>query len=131
MKNKILIANRGEIAVRIIRACKELGIETVAIYSEADQTSLHVKLADEAICIGQASSKDSYLNMNSILSAAISTGCQAIHPGYGFLSENATFVEMVESCHIILLVQRQKPLHKLAIKHLQEQLPNYQVSPLF
>ena len=116
MKNKILIANRGEIAVRIIRACKELGIETVAIYSEADQTSLHVKLADEAICIGQASSKDSYLNMNSILSAAISTGCQAIHPGYGFLSENATFVEMVESCHIIFIGPTSKTIAQIGDK---------------
>lgn len=116
MKNKILIANRGEIAVRIIRACKELGIETVAIYSEADQTSLHVKLADEAICIGQASSKDSYLNMNSILSAAISTGCQAIHPGYGFLSENATFVEMVESCHITFIGPTSKTIAQIGDK---------------
>jgi acetyl-CoA carboxylase, biotin carboxylase subunit len=100
MKNKILIANRGEIAIRIIRAAKELGIETVAIYSTADESSLHVKLADEAICIGSERSKDSYLNMNSVLSAAISTGCNAIHPGYGFLSENSDFVEMVERCNI-------------------------------
>lgn len=96
MQNKILIANRGEIAVRIIRACKELNIPTVAVYSTADKDSLHVMLADEAVCIGSEKSKDSYLNMNRILSAAISTGCNAIHPGYGFLSENATFIEMVE-----------------------------------
>jgi acetyl-CoA carboxylase biotin carboxylase subunit len=100
MKNKILIANRGEIAIRIIRAAKELGIETVAIYSTADESSLHVKLADEAVCVGSERSKDSYLNMNSVLSAAISTGCNAIHPGYGFLSENSEFVEMVERCNI-------------------------------
>ncbi len=100
MKHKVLIANRGEIAVRVIRALKELGIETVAVYSKADQNSLHVKLADEAICIGDAASKDSYLNMNRVLSAAVATGCNAIHPGYGFLSENATFVEMVERCGI-------------------------------
>jgi acetyl-CoA carboxylase biotin carboxylase subunit len=100
MKNKILIANRGEIAVRIIRAAKELNIETVAVYSTADENSLHVKLADEAICIGTERSKDSYLNANSVLSAAISSGCNAIHPGYGFLSENAEFVEMVERCNI-------------------------------
>jgi acetyl-CoA carboxylase biotin carboxylase subunit len=100
MKNKILIANRGEIAVRIIRAAKELNIETVAVYSTADEHSLHVKLADEAICIGTERSKDSYLNGNSVLSAAISSGCNAIHPGYGFLSENADFVEMVERCNI-------------------------------
>jgi len=100
MKNKLLIANRGEIAVRIIRAAKELGIETVAIYSRADQDSLHVKLADEAICIGAETSKESYLNANSVLSAAIATGCNAIHPGYGFLSENSAFAEMVESCQL-------------------------------
>lgn len=100
LKNKILIANRGEIAVRIIRAAKELGIETVAIYSKADQNSLHVKLADEAVCVGENSSTDSYLNINRVLSAAISTGCNAIHPGYGFLAENHEFVEMVESCQI-------------------------------
>lgn len=100
MANKILVANRGEIAVRIIRACKELGIPTVAVYSLADKESLHVKIADESICIGKASSKDSYLNINSVLSAAISTGCNAIHPGYGFLSENSRFAEMVESCNI-------------------------------
>ena len=100
LKNKLLIANRGEIAVRIIRAAKELGIETVAVYSKADQDSLHVKLADQAVCIGENSSTDSYLNMNRVLSAAISTGCNAIHPGYGFLSENSEFVEMVESCQI-------------------------------
>ena len=100
MKNKVLIANRGEIAVRVIRALKELGIDTVAVYAKADQDSLHVKLADEAICIGEAASKDSYLNMNRILSAAVATGSNAIHPGYGFLSENPEFVEMVESCGI-------------------------------
>lgn len=100
MKHKVLIANRGEIAVRIIRALKELGIETVAVYSKADKNSLHVRLADEAICIGEAASKDSYLNMNQILSAAVATGSNAIHPGYGFLSENPQFVEMVESCGI-------------------------------
>lgn len=116
MKNKILIANRGEIAVRIIRACKELGIETVAVYSEADETSLHVKLADEAICIGGARSKESYLNMNSVLSAAISTGCNAIHPGYGFLSENAQFVEMVERCNITFIGPSSKTIAAIGDK---------------
>ncbi len=100
MKHKVLIANRGEIAVRVIRALKELNIETVAVYAKADKDSLHVKLADEAICIGEAASKDSYLNMNRVLSAAVATGSNAIHPGYGFLSENPEFVEMVESCGI-------------------------------
>ena len=103
MKHKVLIANRGEIAVRVIRALKELGIETVAVYAKADSHSLHVKLADEAICIGEAASKDSYLNMNQVLSAAVATGCNAIHPGYGFLSENPEFVEMVESCGITFI----------------------------
>ena len=84
MFSKILIANRGEIAVRIIRACKEMGILTVAVYSEADREALHVSLADESICIGPAQAKDSYLNMTAILSAAIVTGAEAIHPGYGF-----------------------------------------------
>lgn len=96
MLRKILIANRGEIAVRIIRACKEMGIETVAIYSTADNCGLHVDLADEAICVGPTKIQDSYLNINNILSAAISTGCDAIHPGFGFLSENSTFASLVE-----------------------------------
>ena len=100
MFHKILIANRGEIAVRIIRACKELGIRTVAVYSEADKGSLHTKLADEAICIGPARSKDSYLNVSSIISAAEVTDAEAIHPGYGFLAENAEFAEICENCGI-------------------------------
>ena len=91
MFSKILIANRGEIAVRIIRACKEMGIASVAVYSEADRDCLHVALADECVCIGPASPKDSYLCQERILSAALLTGAQAIHPGYGFLSENADF----------------------------------------
>ncbi|MBI5328393.1 MAG: acetyl-CoA carboxylase biotin carboxylase subunit [Deltaproteobacteria bacterium] len=100
MFHKILIANRGEIAVRIIRACKELGIRTVAVYSEADKDSLHTRFADEAICIGPAKSKDSYLNVSSIISAAEVTDAEAIHPGYGFLAENAEFVEICENCGI-------------------------------
>ncbi|MEG2773248.1 MAG: biotin carboxylase N-terminal domain-containing protein, partial [Lactococcus sp.] len=91
MFNKILIANRGEIAVRIIRAARELGVATVAVYSEADRDALHVALADEAICIGPARATESYLNMNNILEAAVATGAQAIHPGFGFLSENSKF----------------------------------------
>ena len=85
---KVLVANRGEIAVRVIRSCKELGIETVSVYSTADENSLHVKIADESVCIGPAKSLQSYLNIHSILSAAEITGADAIHPGYGFLSEN-------------------------------------------
>jgi acetyl-CoA carboxylase biotin carboxylase subunit len=100
MFSKILIANRGEIALRIIRACKELGVRTVAVYSEADRDSLHVRFADEAICIGRAQSKESYLNIPSIISAAEVTDVDAIHPGYGFLSENAHFVEICESYKI-------------------------------
>ena len=94
MLKKVLIANRGEIAVRIIRACREMGIRTVAIYSEVDKNSLHVKLADEAICIGPAPSNKSYLNMKVILEAACLTGADSIHPGYGFLSENSSFAKI-------------------------------------
>lgn len=100
MIKKVLIANRGEIAVRVIRACREMGIKTVAVYSEADKDALHTQLADEAICIGPARSKDSYLNMGNIISAAVLTGAQAIHPGFGFLSENAMFASMCEECNI-------------------------------
>jgi acetyl-CoA carboxylase biotin carboxylase subunit len=98
--SKILIANRGEVALRIIRACKELGIRTVAVYSEADINSLHVRFADEAICIGSAASSSSYLNIPSIISAAEITDVEAIHPGYGFLAEDAHFAEICESCKI-------------------------------
>ncbi len=100
MIRKLLIANRGEIAVRIIRACREMGIETVAVYSVADKEALHTQLADEAVCIGETKSSDSYLNMESIMSAAVSTGVDAIHPGVGFLSENAHFAELCEECNI-------------------------------
>ena len=100
MIRKVLIANRGEIAVRIIRACKELGIETVAIYSEADKDAMHTQLADEAICVGKPKSKDSYLNVSNIISAAVITKCNAIHPGFGFLSENAEFAAICEECNI-------------------------------
>ncbi|MGB2599509.1 MAG: acetyl-CoA carboxylase biotin carboxylase subunit [Candidatus Omnitrophota bacterium] len=100
MFSKILIANRGEIALRIIRACKEMGINTVAVYSEADTDSLHVRLADEAICIGKAAASSSYLNIPSLISAAEITDVEAIHPGYGFLAEDAHFAEICESCRI-------------------------------
>lgn len=100
MIKKLLIANRGEIAVRIIRACKEMGIETVAVFSEADRESLHVQLADEAYCIGPASSSESYLNFTAIMSVANLTEVDAIHPGYGFLAENADFAEICEKCNI-------------------------------
>ncbi|HBF65408.1 MAG TPA: acetyl-CoA carboxylase biotin carboxylase subunit, partial [Clostridium sp.] len=94
MFTKILVANRGEIAVRIIRACKEMGIETVAVYSEADRNSLPVALADERICIGGKSATESYLNQKNIISAALACNAGAIHPGYGFLSENAEFAAL-------------------------------------
>ena len=97
MFKRVLIANRGEIAVRILRSCKEMGIETVAIYSTADKDQLHIVLADQSVCVGKPKSSDSYLNMENIISAALSTNCDAIHPGYGFLSENAEFVKLVES----------------------------------
>ena len=103
MFHKILIANRGEIAIRIIRACREMGIQTVAVYSEADKDALHAQLADEAICIGPAASKDSYLNMERILSATIASHAEAIHPGFGFLSENSKFVEMCQKCHVAFI----------------------------
>ncbi len=100
MLKKVLIANRGEIAVRVIRACKELGIKTVAVYSEIDKNSLHTKLADEAICIGKAPANQSYLDVKNILEAAHITGSDSIHPGFGFLSENAKFAKMCEECNI-------------------------------
>lgn len=97
MIKKVLIANRGEIAVRVIRACREMGIETVAVYSEADREALHTKLADEAVCIGPAPSSESYLSMDRIVSATIITGADAIHPGFGFLSENSRFRRVVRA----------------------------------
>ncbi|MBI3011491.1 MAG: acetyl-CoA carboxylase biotin carboxylase subunit, partial [Candidatus Omnitrophica bacterium] len=103
MFSKILIANRGEIAVRVIRACKEMGIRTVAIYSEADRQSLHVRLADEAICVGGAKAEQSYLNIPAIVSAAEIADVEGIHPGYGFLSQNAHFAEICESCNITFI----------------------------
>jgi acetyl-CoA carboxylase biotin carboxylase subunit len=103
MFSKILIANRGEIAVRIITACRELGIATVAVHSEADRDSLHVELADETVCIGPPPSVDSYLNVTAVISAAEITGAEAIHPGYGFLAENARFAEIAEECGLIFI----------------------------
>ena len=100
MFKKILIANRGEIALRIISACREMGIKTVAVYSEADEHSLHVRFADQDVCIGPARSADSYLSVPAIISAAEITGADAIHPGYGFLSESAYLAEVCEACHI-------------------------------
>lgn len=103
MFEKILIANRGEIAVRVIRACREMGIRTVAVCSEADREALHAQLADETICIGPPSPKESYLNVERILSAAVSTGAEAIHPGFGFLSENSRFARMAQQCGLVFI----------------------------
>lgn len=116
MFQKILIANRGEIAVRIIRACRELGIQTVAVYSEADRDALHTQLADEAVCIGPAQASDSYLNMERILSATIATKAEAIHPGFGFLSENSKFVEMCEKCKVAFIGPSASLINKMGNK---------------
>ncbi len=116
MLKKILIANRGEIAVRIIRACKELGIETVAVYSEADGEALHVQMADEAICIGPKQSQDSYLNMANIISAATLTGCDGIHPGYGFLAENENFANLVKECQLTFIGPSAEAIGKMGTK---------------
>ncbi len=116
MFQKILIANRGEIAVRIIRACREMGIKTVAVYSEADRDALHAQLADEAVCIGPAAASESYLNMERILSATIATKAEAIHPGFGFLSENSKFVEMCEKCNVTFIGPSAAVINKMGNK---------------
>ena len=116
MIKKVLIANRGEIAVRIIRACRELGIRTVAVYSEADKTALHVSLADEAVCIGPAPSNKSYLNMKAILEAACLIGADSIHPGYGFLSENSNFAKICEEMDIKFIGPKYKLIELLGNK---------------
>lgn len=121
MIKKILIANRGEIAVRIIRACKELQIETVAVYSEADQDALHVQMADEAYCIGPKYSKDSYLNIPNIISTAKLTGCDAIHPGYGFLAENENFASLVNECQLIFIGPSPEAIAKMGTKDVARQ----------
>lgn len=118
---KVLIANRGEIAVRIIRACQELGISTVAVYSEADRDALHVRLADEAYCIGPTMSKDSYLNFTNIMSVATLTETDAIHPGYGFLAENADFAEICESCNIAFIGPSPEAISKMGDKSVAKQ----------
>ena len=116
MIRKVLVANRGEIAVRIIRACREMGIETVAVYSEADKDALHAKLADEAICIGPAKLSESYLSMERIISATIVSGAEAIHPGFGLLSENSRFAKLCEECNIIFIGPDSNVIAKLGDK---------------
>src|SRR5207253_558723 len=116
MFEKVLVANRGEIAVRIIRACKELNVRTVAVYSEADASSIHVQMADEAICIGKAPSSESYLRIDRIISAAEIADVDAIHPGYGFLSENAHFADVCESCNIRFIGPSSRAMNALSDK---------------
>lgn len=122
MFSKILIANRGEIAVRIIRACKEMGIQSVAVYSEADKNALHVALADESYCIGGAEASESYLNENQIISTAILAGAQAIHPGYGFLSENAHFAKLCRKNGIVFIGPDPESMEKLSDKSILKEL---------
>src|SRR6195256_1894667 len=116
MFQKILVANRGEIALRVICACKDLGIRTVAVYSEADRNSLHVRFADEAICIGPAKSARSYLDIPSVISAAEITDVNAIHPGYGFLSENAEFAEVCQASGITFIGPRPEVIRTMGLK---------------
>ena len=116
MFNKIIIANRGEIALRILRACRELGIKTVAVHSTADRDLKHVKLADESVCIGPAPSKESYLNIPALISAAEVTDAEAIHPGYGFLSENADFAERVEQSGFVFIGPRAETIRLMGDK---------------
>lgn len=116
MFKKILIANRGEIAVRIIRACRELGVRCVAVYSTADRTSLHAQIADEAVCIGPPATKDSYLNMNAVIQAAVNVGAEAIHPGFGFLSENAEFARLCEKSGIVFIGPSYRSIEMLGDK---------------
>lgn len=122
MFSKILIANRGEIAVRIIRACKEMGVASVAVYSEADKNALHVALADQSVCIGAPEAADSYLNQNQIISAALLTGAQAIHPGYGFLSENAGFARLCRKNGLVFIGPSPKSMEQLGDKALLKEL---------
>ena len=116
MFERILIANRGEIAVRVIRACRELGVESVAVYSTIDHGSLHVRLADRAVCIGPPAPASSYLNVSSIIAAAGTTGCQAVHPGYGFLSENAAFARVCEDNDLIFIGPRPESIDVMGDK---------------
>src|SRR2546422_3951990 len=125
MFEKILVANRGEIAVRVIRACKELNIRTVAVYSEIDANSMHVQMADEAICIGKAPSSDSYLRIDRIVSAAEIADVDAIHPGYGFLSENGHFADVCESCNIRFIGANSRAMNALEDKAVSRALAKH------
>ena len=130
MLRKILIANRGEIAVRVIRACKELNIKTVAVYSESDKDSLHAKLADQAICIGKPAANQSYLNVNNIIEAANVTGADSIHPGFGFLSENAKFAKMCEECNIKFIGPKYTSIEQMGDKVKSKELMKHADIPV-
>ena len=122
MFKKVLVANRGEIAVRIIRSLKEMGIKTVAIYSTADRNSLHVQLADEAVCVGGNQPAQSYLNIKNILAAAVGTGAEAVHPGYGFLSESAEFAKMCTDCGLTFIGPKAETIDQMGNKEHARQL---------
>ena len=130
MLRKVLIANRGEIAVRVIRACKELNIKTVAVYSESDKDSLHAKLADQAICIGKPAANQSYLNVNNIIEAANVTGADSIHPGFGFLSENAKFAKMCEECNIKFIGPKYTSIEQMGDKVKSKELMKHADIPV-
>src|SRR6188474_1095396 len=129
MFKKVLIANRGEIALRVIRACRELGIQTVAVYSEADRESLHVRFADDDVCIGPAPSRDSYLNIPRLIAAAEITGADAIHPGYGFLAENAEFAEKVGASNIVFIGPTPDQIRRMGDKAVARTLAKEQGVP--
>ena len=130
MFNKVLIANRGAIACRVIRTLKKLGIQSVAVYSEADRDSLHVTMADEAVCIGAASASQSYLNIEKILQVAQQTGAEAIHPGYGFLSENAEFCDLCEAAGIAFIGPTSAQMRSFGLKHTARELAIQSQVPL-
>src|SRR5438309_7400707 len=126
MFDKVLIANRGEIALRVLRACRELGVQTVAVHSTADEEAMHVRLADESVCIGPPPARDSYLNIPAIVAACEITGADAVHPGYGFLAENARFAEILEEHEIVFIGPKAEHIRtmgdKIAAKRTAEQL---------
>eukprot|EP00116_Pleurobrachia_bachei_P011714 sb/3471976/ len=137
--DKVLIANRGEIACRVMKTCQSLGIKTVAVHSDVDDRAVHVRMADEAVCVGPAPSNESYLDMEAIVQAAITTGAQAVHPGYGFLSENCKFAELLERNGIAFIGPKEKAIQvcklspdiktEFLISRQKEFSPNYQIDP--
>src|ERR1700752_4885068 len=129
MLKKVLIANRGEIALRVIRACRELGVETVAVYSTADRESLHVRFADDDVCIGPPNARESYLNIPRIIAAAEITGADAIHPGYGFLAENAEFADIVRTSNITFVVPTPDQIRQMGDKAVARKIAKAQGVP--